>query len=805
METKGGGNEGGDANSSKKPDSGSKNAESVGDKSKETDEKPSTERRKTIEEIKAEARAFALSDTNSKKKGKQKQLASQRATQQPRYPPGYPPHPYPPHPYYPPPHYYGGQPPLPGGAAVHQKSSSATTGGKDRKQQNPPNPPPYYPPYPYPYYPHHYPPSSTQPRQHPPTEALFKGRDPKSGAAVAVGATGLPGELRAKQPHAPNNKSTPQVNASPEINPETVDQGDLDGQVTITAEALLSDENLNDYDRLVRGLNLLQADDMLQLFQDDDEDEYNAQESDNDDDDEGEADDDSEKAHSGGKQDEKSSMEGSMGDANTALTTRDSSIESKDESSESAIMAEPIPLELLDTTLHDELEEELGWLEEEDMEAAVASLLDPTMKKEEFTDHGDSSRLPRPLPMFGNEPKPSEGGDSKKDASPTKDPRETNAHSKPKTSVTTEQINQLKSLLKKHHQLLVQQSVLTVRAAHYHKYHRSRTDRAEFVASGETSEDLVEILDAAVGMLQDLGNNRKDAIRHSLQFQSWKRRQQRNENGPSSKALPPDQTGTTEMDMEPLDPWASPASERRLTRAQFNRRLIEQSKLEQPANTVFDIRGLLKLNETFALIDKSVGVGEEDAQTHLLELDSAKDACEYVLDTTKQEYEKALIPGSRDLTANFCDPTEFFGPDFKPPSTPEQQALCRRDRNLFSAGEDNLVLRGVNLYGEKQWVLISDRFLPERSTNIISQRYSKLCVMLYKANGIKIDEKGRLEKPPKHESVDDIDEKAMSLLKPVPPPAVLNVHRWSLEEDLTLLAAVPITGPMWAEVGARLM
>ena len=105
---------------------------------------------------------------------------------------------------------------------------------------------------------------------------------------MAVGATGLPGELRAKQPLAPNNKSTPQVNASPEINPETVDQGDLDGQVTITAEALLSDENLNDYDRLVRGLNLLQADDMLQLFQDDDEDEYNAQESDNDDDDEGE-------------------------------------------------------------------------------------------------------------------------------------------------------------------------------------------------------------------------------------------------------------------------------------------------------------------------------------------------------------------------------------------------------------------------------------------------------------------------------------------------------------------------------------
>jgi hypothetical protein len=108
------------------------------------------------------------------------------------------------------------------------------------------------------------------------------------------------------------------------------------------------------------------------------------------------------------------------------------------------------------------------------------------------------------------------------------------------------------------------------------------------------------------------------------------------------------------------------------------------------------------------------------------------------------------------------------------------------------------VLRGVNLYGEKQWILIADRYLPDRSINIISQRYSKLCVMLYKANGIHIDSKGNLLEPPKHESVDDIDEDLVikQKLTLVDPPAILNVHRWSMEEDLTLLKAVPIMGHM---------
>jgi hypothetical protein len=164
-----------------------------------------------------------------------------------------------------------------------------------------------------------------------------------------------------------------------------------------------------------------------------------------------------------------------------------------------------------------------------------------------------------------------------------------------------------------------------------------------------------------------------------------------------------------------------------------------------------------------------------------------------------------MVPGARDLSENFVNAQEYFGDDFEPPCSSEHALALRRNRNLFTSGEDNLVLRGVNLYGEKQWHLIADRFLPDRSINNISQRYSKICYLLYKAHGIYIDDKGNLAKPPKLESVDDLDDDAIGRLKKVDPPAIMNVHRWSPEEDLTLLMAVPLMGSMWAELKARLI
>mmetsp|Transcript_40320 Transcript_40320/g.45889 ORF Transcript_40320/g.45889 Transcript_40320/m.45889 type:complete len:581 (+) Transcript_40320:311-2053(+) len=169
------------------------------------------------------------------------------------------------------------------------------------------------------------------------------------------------------------------------------------------------------------------------------------------------------------------------------------------------------------------------------------------------------------------------------------------------------------------------------------------------------------------------------------------------------------------------------------------------------------------------------------------------------------DYEPEFLPGAVEYSQLLSQGLEVFGDDFKPPCTAQQIQALKRDRNQFTAGEDSLVFRGVNLYGEKQWLLIADRFLPDRSINIISQRYSKLSLLLFKAHGINIDNNGSLVKPPKLDSIDKADKTALATLKRVEPPAILNVHRWSIEEDLMLLKAVPVLGHMWAELSARLV
>ena len=44
--------------------------------------------------------------------------------------------------------------------------------------------------------------------------------------------------------------------------------------------------------------------------------------------------------------------------------------------------------------------------------------------------------------------------------------------------------------------------------------------------------------------------------------------------------------------------------------------------------------------------------------------------------------------------------------------------------------------------------------------------------------------------------LDPVDPKQLEYMSPVTPPDILNVHRWSFEEDLALLKAVPILGNM---------
>lgn len=451
----------------------------------------------------------------------------------------------------------------------------------------------------------------------------------------------------------------------------------------------------------------------------------------------------------------------------------------------SPLSSSPIALPDFESDMYRDLEEELGSLLEEDMEAAVQSLM--TSKKPTTPSTAKAATpSPKTSKTSGKKPPPKACANNNQESPAT--PLRDAARQGKRAQVTYQQSQQLRRLLTRHYQLLVQQAVLAVRAAHLQKINKEKSD----FLSGETSDDLAEILDGAVGMIQDLDQNRKDAIRNSIQLAETS-------TGPSSA---PGRRSLLSQFTE--SSTITQSKDRRLTRSAFSKTLQQGGNGSR--RTAFDIPGLMKLKETFSTIDKSVDGGVKGA-SNILELPRHEEACKLVLRQAGAHVDDSYIPGSKDLSENFCEGKEFFGESFQPPCTEEQQMFLRRNRNLFTSGEDNLVLRGVNLYGEKQWILIADRYLPDRSVNIISQRYSKLCVMLYKAHGVNIDSKGNLKEPPKLESVDDIDNNKVKEvgLKKVEPPAILNVHRWSLEEDLSLLKAVPIMGHMWAELGARLI
>ena len=184
-------------------------------------------------------------------------------------------------------------------------------------------------------------------------------------------------------------------------------------------------------------------------------------------------------------------------------------------------------------------------------------------------------------------------------------------------------------------------------------------------------------------------------------------------------------------------------------------------------------------------------------------------ACEILLKHARAEIDNEYVPGVSKSDLGAClthAPEAFDNPhQVDHPLTKKQEAELRRNRHAFTSGEDNLILRGVNLYGEKEWCLVSDRFLPDRVVNSISQRYNKLCFMIYRANGIAIDEKGKLPPIPTFPKGAIYDMTKVAQIRPTRAPTTMNVHRWSLEEDVAILKAVPVMGNAWAEICTKLM
>jgi len=183
------------------------------------------------------------------------------------------------------------------------------------------------------------------------------------------------------------------------------------------------------------------------------------------------------------------------------------------------------------------------------------------------------------------------------------------------------------------------------------------------------------------------------------------------------------------------------------------------------------------------------------------------------LNHAKADVDPDYVPGQLELYSILTHAPEAFSDEakgqdptkVKSPLTRMQKLELRKNRNQFTAGEDNLILRGVNLYGEKEWVLVSDRFLPDRQVNHIAQRYNRLCFLIYKASGVSVGDKGELPPMPKIGKSGTYDEEKANEIKPAEAPTTMNVHRWTLEEDIAILKAVPIFGSCWADISSKLM
>ena len=621
-------------------------------------------------------------------------------------------------------------------------------------------------------------------------------------------------------------------------------------------------------------------------------------------------------------------------DGNNDATTGNASVKKDFQGSHKEQKLAPIDIDLDESDFFLDpiaLEEELGSLLEEDMEAAVNSLL-----QQDFGEDGIGNEY-----GMGNGMGNGIGMDHSIShqvlyRSPLKDPAISSSSSGPLDSAsgsaaaagsavgskasaipivtssharfplpTDRQIMHLQKLMNQHYQVLIQQAVLAVRAAHGNKFKdapkgtgpgsssgsgsgaNKRKRMENFFCSGENADELAGILDGAVTMLQDLDKNRKDAIRYSIQM----RRVRARRTGTGS--------GSTGASVLGLYPSSAPSAARAilgdsndevqhyeqgiLTRSVFSRTLRESDWRSEPANTthgfgvpggagagapigqhvqhvvmessnstlgastVFGVRGLPRLNETFDAIDNSIsGFSDQDGQMKpavpVQEADNIffeqhhGRASEMLLRHARADYDRNFIPGYRDLSHILTYPSEVMGDEAGMPMSQEQQRLLRHSRLQFTAAEDNLLLRGVvstrgqffgntatlcdhfvlificpsiihktqNLYGEKEWVFISDRFLPDRTVSTIAQRYWRLCLLIYKGNGIDIDHQGKLQERNTPNGIEDLDEKAIkAALKPVQKPGVYGLYRWSMEEDLLLLKSVPLMGRMFAEIGKR--
>jgi hypothetical protein len=250
-------------------------------------------------------------------------------------------------------------------------------------------------------------------------------------------------------------------------------------------------------------------------------------------------------------------------------------------------------------------------------------------------------------------------------------------------------------------------------------------------------------------MLQDLDKHRKDAIRYSIQMRRVRANKTPRIDGGTMAGNR--RNGNVQHFFSASAPSAARAilgdecdsvrDQGILTRSAFSRTLREsdwmcdvnvnnsfgmsapsgglsgndqRAVIDPCATTIFGVRGLARLDETFSAIDNSISAysdqnGVETAgsvpmrpiNSRMIDVDNIfcepdhGRACEMLLHHARADYDRNLIPGYKDLSNILPYPSEMMDNDSGMPMSREQQKLLRQNKLQFTAAEDNLLLRGV--------------------------------------------------------------------------------------------------------------
>ena len=207
-------------------------------------------------------------------------------------------------------------------------------------------------------------------------------------------------------------------------------------------------------------------------------------------------------------------------------------------------------------------------------------------------------------------------------------------------------------------------------------------------------------------------------------------------------------------------------------------------------------------------IGKAVDINiQEDPQTATLSAakksyqGQEKVICKRWLEKNGIRCNDILIPGVRARRELFTLP---FTKDEADRIESENENVDKLE-GYFTRSEDKLLMQGRNLFGEKEWGLVAQRFFLDTTTNPIYEvkrlynRHDELFYKILQSNNILLDSSGSpliagampIALCPDGDLDFWFQRHARGLdMRPIKEPYLKGLHRWTIEEDVMLLRAV---------------